>query len=268
MNEPISTEFKTEGQAFPVENEEKENSADSSPGEQTNAEQTQPQEGEQNSGEQKDDGDGQKKDAGFADDPRWQQREDDWKERFNDQEKRHVEEINRLREEFTGQFKESNKESTESAEIPEWFNGDEHQWAAFTKHNQGLIDQAVQKALKTIHEGQTQEQKAIDTATSYFKQEVDKLETDKAVNPKGIKIDRNKLLKLAMDEDLVDSQGRWNWKVAVKMYLAGVTTAPKTQTSDEKKRIANASISDNRAETKQEPVTTSADFEKPGRRPW
>lgn len=48
MAENTQTQFKTEGQpAFPVENEEKENSAASSTGEQTDGDQTQSSEGEQ-----------------------------------------------------------------------------------------------------------------------------------------------------------------------------------------------------------------------------
>ncbi len=266
MSENIQTQFHQEGQKLFDENTEKDNSADSSSVEETNTNQTQSQEGDQNSGaNKKDDGD-----AGLADHPRWQERENDWKTRFNDQETRHTSEISALREEITKQLSGSdNKNSAgkQDAEIPEWFGGDESAWAKYSEHTQNLVNTAVEQALKQVGAKSEQEQKAIDVATTYFNEQVTLLETDKSMNPQGEKVDRNKLLKFVLDNDLVDSKGRWNYKAGYQMMRSIKTNAQVDKTKD-KKNLANATTSDNKPETKQPNVMTSSDFKQPGARPW
>ena len=96
MAENNSTQFKTEGQpAFPVANEENGNSAASSAGEKTNADQT--GSADQNNQQQQNQNGGEQN-KGFADDPRWKEREADWDKRFNEQETRHVGEVQKFRE--------------------------------------------------------------------------------------------------------------------------------------------------------------------------
>lgn len=279
MTEEIATQFKTEGQpAFPVTDTENANSAASSTGEQTNTEQTQSQGGEQTQAQSKDGGAGQQEDGGLLDHPRWKEREADWTKRFNDQEARHVEELQKLREEITAkiggntQGKEAQAAATITpGQVPSWFGGDEQQWAEFQQWNNGLLSQAKaearSEALDEIKSKSEAEQKAIDEATTYMNTEITAIESDKELNPKGEKIDRNKLFKIAHDFKLVDTEGRWNWRAA---YLISKNqfTSSKNASTEERKAIANATISDNRGETKPAPYATSADFSKPGARPW
>lgn len=273
MTEDTTTQFRTEGQpAFPIENKENANSAASSAGEQTNVDQTQSQGGDQTQAQKKDGG---VDDTNFADHPRWKEREDNWTKRFNDQEERHVGEITKLREEFEGKLtaitgpKGTATAAATPESIPAWFGGDESQWAQFLGWNQGLISKAKEEAradtLKEISSKTEAEQKAIDDATSYFNSEAAAIESDKALNPKGEKVDRNKLLKTAMDFDLVDSKGRWNYKAAWQFMRNQVTSPSSTQ---DRKNLASATTSENRAETKPSEFMTSADFQKPGNRPW
>ena len=70
-----------------------------------------------------------------------------------------------------------------------------------------------------------------------------------------------------MDNDLVDSKGRWNYKAGFLM-MKGSSTTSKNNTIDEKKKIAGATVTGDKTETKPPQYTTSDDFKKPGARPW
>lgn len=280
LPENNSTEFKTEG-INPFENAYtgNDNPAESSP-DQTTTEQTQSQEGEQNSGEKKDDGG---KDQ-LADHPRWKERENDWTKRFNDQETRHQNDLKTLREEFETKLSGVNGNKAQQpaspadqtgapTQVPSWFGGDQEQWQEFLAWNQGLMTQAeergAQKALQNLDEKSKAEQKAVQEATDYFHSEVARLEADQEVNPQGLKIDKNKLVKIAQDFYLVQPDGRWNWAAAFEFYKnSGAKADTTAQTVEEKKKIAGATTSENRGETKKTNITTSEDFKKPENRPW
>ena len=245
-------------QTQPNEGNENDNSSESST-EETNADQTGSPDQNKNQADKKDGSD-----KGFADDPRWQERENDWKKRFNEQESRHTQSISELRVEI-----QRLSPKTSDTPIPDWFNGDEKQWAAFNDHNKGLVNQAKTEAMKEFEAKSAEDQKAIDDATTYFLESVASIESDKTINPQGEKLDdssRNKLLKIAMDNDLVDSKLRWNYRAAYLM-MKGSPANLKHDTSDRKK-LAGATTSEKDAETRQTEYATSEDFKKPGARPW
>lgn len=266
----MRAQIKTEGQpAFP-ETPENDNSA-ASPTEKTNGDQPQSQSGEQSSA----DADNGKKDGaedrGFADDPRWKQREGDWKQRFNDQETRHVQELAKLREEFEGKLKavmppkDTDSEKTPT-EIPAWFGGDAEAWAEFVKYNDTLLSKASENAYNRLKTEKETEQKTIEDATKKMNDAITAIESDKDLNPSGEKIDRNKLFKVAQDFDLVTSDGNWNWKAAYLMLKNQFK--PKTPDTKDRKDLASATTSDNSPEPQIPNVSTSEDFKKPGARPW
>lgn len=255
-------QFNTEGQpAFPVADTEKENSTDS-PTETTTDDTTQPDGGAENPDENN--GDGEKK-KGFADDPRWKEREEDWKRRYNEQETRHTEELGKLREEILGKISPAQKPT--KPEVPAWFGGDENDWKEYQDYQRSTIEEVQKNTLEQVRKTQQDEQKRIDEATTYFNEQIALLESDKTINPKGEKIDRNKLLKFTLDNELVDTKGRWNYKAAL-LLMRSVGTQVKTTNTNERKKIAGATTENNRAEEKSSNVTTSEDFQKPGARPW
>jgi hypothetical protein len=262
MSEETMTQFKTEGQPL-FEKENNENDSSDSSSEKTNIDQS-------GSSDQNKDSDANKdgdKSTNFADHPRWKQREDDWTKRFNEQEKRHIDELAKFRQEIDSKFSASQKGKTEeNVEIPKWFGGDEEQWQEYQKWNKTLVSQAKEEALNEINSKSESEKKAIDEATTYFQDQVVLLETDKSINPQGEKVDRNKLLKFVEENDLVDSKGRWNYRAAYQMMKG--STSSKQSNLDEKKKIASATTSDTKSETKNAGFSTSADFSKPGSRPW
>lgn len=268
MNEEIKTQSNSEEKpVFPLDaDKEKDNSSDSSKGEKTDTNSTASSEQDKNKTDKEKGGE-----ENFADHPRWKEREDDWTKRFNDQEKRHVDELAKLREDVDTKIAGVKTEKTESIAVPGWFGGDEDAWKEYLgfleKQNEGILTKAEERALSRITAKQTEEQKAIDAATTYFNESVTAIESDKTINPDGTKVDRNKLLKFTLDNDLVDSKGRWNYRAAFQLMKAGVSSA-KNDSTDEKKKIAAATTSENRPEEKKSGITTSADFAKPGARPW
>ena len=266
MNEEIKTQSTSdEKPVFPLDaDKEKENFANSSK-EKTDTNSTDSSNQDKKKTEDKKGGE-----DNFADHPRWKERETDWTKRFNEQETRHVDEIAKLRQEIDEKYGKKNTGS-ESVQVPAWFGGDEDAWKEYLgfleKQNEGILTKAEERALNRITAKQTEEQKAIDVATTYFNESVATIESDKTINPDGTKVDRNKLLKFTLDNDLVDSKGRWNYRAAFQLMKAGVTST-KNNSTDEKKKIAAATTSENRAEEKKAGFTTSADFAKPGARPW
>ena len=264
MGDNNQTQFKTEGQpAFPVENKENDNSSDSSTGKETNIDQTGSSD-QDNKGTENKNGD-----ENLADHPRWKEREDDWKGRFNDQEKRHGEELTKLREEVEGRFKQfsGSNQNAGQVQVPAWFGGDEQAWKEYTAWHQTELGKAREEAVKEFKSKSESEQKSIEEATKYFNDEVNTIEADKALNPDGLKVDRNKLLKVALDNELVDTKGRWNYKAAFKMMSAKEVFQAKAALN-EKREVANATNSENRAESKPQAYATSDTFKKPGERPW
>jgi len=266
MTDETMTQFKAEGDPiFPLaENNEKENSTESST-EKTPAESTPSPEEDKEKAEDKTKAEDK---DNLADHPRWQEREKDWNKRFNDQEQRHVSEIEKLRTDLETKIGERTKKSTDTPiEVPPWFGGDESAWKQFLEWNESQVGRVKSDALNEIKSKSDADQKAIDDATIYFNETVVAIESDKTINPDGVKVDRNKLLKFVLDNDLVDSKGRWNYKAGFQMMRNSATTTKK-DTIDEKKKIAGATTSENRGETKQPSYSTSADFKKPGSRPW
>lgn len=259
MSEETKTEFRTEGEkAFPTD-KENDNSSSSS-------------EGEENNGDQKDSstddskGDGNKgaegdKDAGFLDHPRWKEREEDWKKRFNDQEERHQADLKAIREEFGT----ARKDNAKQTEIPSWFGGTQEQWDAYRADRDQEIKQAEDRAIERVKGEKTAEEKAIKEATDYMQSEITAIESDKELNPDGSKIDPNKLLKFVLDNDLVDSKGKWNYRAGFRMMKANGGTT--TQNNGDRKKIAGATTSESKAESKPQAFKTGADF-KGNKRPW
>jgi len=266
-------ETPTEGdQAFPSVDED--NTSTDSPSENNDTDETRSVDGDDEENSQQDtDGDDDNADSGedgdeddskktpFHDHPRWKLRETEWDTRFNDQESRHQEDMKQLREDIT----KAPKAPAESAPIPTWFGGDQAQWDAYQADRAGEIKAAEDRVLESVNGKRTAEQKAVQEATDYMKSEVVSIETNKNLNPSGKKVDSNKLLKIVMDNELIDSKGRWNYKAGMIIMNAQSGIKP-AQSSDDKKKIAGATTSDSKGEDKPKAFKTTKDFKM--NKPW
>jgi len=251
-----STQFQRDGDIAEItEDTENEDSEESST-EENDTDDTQTDQGEGKNTDQDPD-----KDKPFHEHPRWKQRETEWETRFNQQEARHQEDLKAIREEF-GAARKAN----ETQEMPIWFGGTQEQWDAYRKDRDVEIKAAEDRAYERINNAKTSEEKAIEEATAYMQSEMATIESDKTLNPNGIKVDPNKLLKVVMDNELVDSKGRWNYRAGFKI-LQAQTPAPKAPVvTKERKAIAGATGTESKPETKPAPYKTSADFKKS--KPW
>ena len=270
MTDNTLTQFAPEGQPAFTDDTENDTPPDSSP-DQTDTDQTQEPTEDNKTAEDKTGGE-----HGFADHPAWKERESDWKKRYNDQESRHTNEVQQLREGMEKSVADAVSSALKGAgisdrvgtDIPEWFGSEDPKvWKAYESHTQQLVQSAVEQALKQVNSKTAEEQKAIDDATKWFQQEVETIETDKALNPEGRKVDRNKLLKVALDNELVDTKGRWNYRAAFRMMKPEDIFHAKQALKD-RKQIAGASTDNARADQKTPNFTTSQDFDNPSNRPW
>jgi hypothetical protein len=253
MTEQQNAEFQQEG-SNPFESESENENSEASQAEENKAEDPQSPEGEEGKNTQDDD-----KDIPFHQHPRWKQREKEWDERYNSQEARHQEDIKKLREEFA----DSRKENANQTQIPSWFGGDQAQWEAYRKDRDAEIKEAEERAFQRLEGQHKSEDKAVKEATDYMNAEIKVIQEDKELNPKGAKIDPNKLLKVVMDNDLIDSKGRWNYRAGWRILQAQPATNFGNQN---RKDIAGATTSESKGEDKPASFKTSTDFKK--NRPW
>lgn len=205
-------------------------------------------------------GDDTDKDTPFHEHPRWKQRETEWDKRFNDQESRHQEDLKAIREEFGN----ARKDNAEQVKIPSWFGGTQKQWDAYRVDRDADIKTAEDRAYERLNSEKSGQEKAVAEATTYMQNEVSAIENDKTLNPTGAKIDPNKLLKIVIDNDLVDSKGKWNYRAGFRMMQASGNTS--ISKPGERKTVAGATNSESKAESKPAPYKTTSDFKK--NRPW
>jgi hypothetical protein len=251
MTEENTATFRNEGEPAFETDTENENS-ESSPDEKNESEAS-------GASDQKDKKGDDTKEKPLNEHPRWAEREKEWNDKFSAQEERHKADVEALRSEFGG----ARKSNAEQTKIPSWFGGTQEQWDAYRSDRDAEIKAAEENAIKRIESAKTEEGKSVAEATAFMQSELTAIESDKTLNPSGAKVDPNKLLKFVLDNDLVDSQGRWNYRAGFRMMTAQAAPAPKT---GNKKDIAAATTSESKSETKPPAFKTSADFKKS--KPW
>lgn len=202
--------------------------------------------------------------------PRWTKREDEWTKRFNEQEQRHQDDLKAIREEF----KTQRQDNAQQTKIPAWFGGTQEQWDAYRADRDAELKAAADGAierLKSEHKTTTEtETKAVEEATKFLNEEVAAIETDKTLNPTGAKIDRAALLKIVVDNELVDTKGRWNYRAGIRILNAGQKPAEvkKDPKDNDRKVIAAATTErEGKGDDKKPTYATSEDF-KGSKRPW
>lgn len=244
-------QFRTEGEkAFP--DTEKDNSAGSSPDE--NEEEGKPQSpaGDENKQDEPD------KDVPFHKHPRWIQRDKEWNDR-----------LEKLKSDYESKLESLKKDLAPKDDkyppVPEWFGGDEAQWRAFNDYHRSQVEAAV-APFKEREQMSAAERQAEQEATEWFRAELAAIESDSELNPSKEKIDPNRLLKTAMDFDLVDSNGRWNYRAA--WHFLRNSHPAKTQDAKARKQAGAAIVSEPKGEKSPRSYKTSEDFKKAENRPW
>lgn len=165
-------------------------------------------------------------------DPRWQEWQDERKTL-----KATVEELLPLKD-LASRFQ------AEPTKIPSWFTRlygeDQAAWQEYQTWDKSRGDEIKSSAIKEYEAKQKQQADAIADANEHFKTSVAEL------TAAGETVDSNKLLKFVMDNDLVDSTGKWNYKAGFKFMrdLEKAATAAQTNPiTDAKKATSDQSIS-------------------------
>jgi len=168
--------------------------------------------------------------------------------------------------EIQKKFSTAREANAQQEEIPEWFGGDQRQWDQYRAHEDQRLKQAEERAYERIKKERDQEEARVKEANTFFQSELQAIESDKTLNPNGLKIDPNRLLKTAEDFDLIDSKGRWNYRAAWRILENQMASEKGGSTPQNRKQFAGATTSESRPETSPRPFKTSADFKK--NRPW
>jgi len=269
MNEDTAAAFQREGEITIAEDTAEETAADSQSGDENQDGKTQSADGEKNN--QTDD---DKKP--FHEHPRWKQREDEWNNRFNQQEQRHAEELKNAIESIRSEFGGARKDNAQQTKIPAWFGGTQEQWDAYRADRDAELEAAEKRAVDRLKNESKQasesETKAVQEATDWMNSEVSAIEADTTLNPSGESIDKAALLKIVVDNELVDTKGRWNYRAGFRLMqkeASGQNQQQQSQTkkTDEKKKIAAATTTEGGGDQKKANYATSEDF-KGSKRPW
>jgi hypothetical protein len=138
--------------------------------------------------------------------------------------------------------------------VPDWFGGDELAWQKYQAHEDARIKEAEDRAIQRIKSEQESEAKRITEANQWLDTNVSELEAA------GTKVDRNKLMKTALDYQLIDTQGRWNYKAAAAILSA---KEPKVDTTD-KKKLAASTTETVKTEEKPRDYLTPAELRNKG----
>lgn len=124
--------------------------------------------------------------------------------------------------------------------IPEWWAGDRESWNQFSGYIGSRERAAKEAALQELTSKQQAERKAYEEAVAWIDQNVRELE-----ETHGKPVDRNKLLKYAADNEVVDLKNRYNLKVAYKLMQAEEAQPVQPDLNIRKRAISIDSTGDN-----------------------
>ena|SRR3990167_629402 len=192
------------------------------------------------------------KEVPWHEDPRWRK----WKE-----EKETLEAKAREFDELKTKIEPIlTKEAEKKSSIPRWFGGDETQWAEYQADQTKLVDSVRKQTLEEVNRMTAAQQEAINKANEHFETSVDELKAE------GIKVEKNRLMKYVFENNLVQPDGRWNYKLGAKyLDLQDKAKEEKPDLSD-RKRLSAASMGGTDSDVKKKDYATQEDFAH--NRPW
>lgn len=172
--------------------------------------------------------------------------------------KAQVEELSKFKAEFES-WKQTPKEESS---IPEWFKsiyGDNPEaYRLHQQHEKDIIQQAKVEALQEIEATKSNAQAEEQAANQWLEDSITELQNQ------GLKFERNKLLKIALEYSPTDEQGNLSMKKAYSIYEK-LEAAEGNDKSEARKKLASAVAPDtsNGSEGKKN-YLTSADIRKMG----
>jgi len=190
----------------------------------------------------------------FHEHPRWKERETSWEKKMKSQRDEFSKELNDLKASF------QKPEATE-VPMPDWWGGDEAQWEQYQNDQSKIVKQAEENAIERMKSERDKQESAITEAREHMESELNTLESEYG------SFDKNKLLKIVEDKQLLDVDGNWNYRLAHEFLQLEekVTKNEKKVDKTDRKKMADPSKANGKTDS---PNTfkTADDFKN--RRPW
>ena len=184
--------------------------------------------------------------------------------RLTEVEKKHQADLAAVRAEIAA----GRKPNVDAEKPPKWFGGNQEQWKDFQTFIEERTSKSGEGVITKLQENAQQSEQAKKEATDYLFSEIEAIKADKTLNPKGLKVVPEELLKVVLENELIDTKGRWNYKAGWRILRQTLeAAAPKANVDKDRKNLAGASVANDKgADPGAKPFKTSEDFKK--KRPW
>jgi hypothetical protein len=160
--------------------------------------------------------------------------------------------------------------SLDKVVVPAWFGGGNQNIETkklykdfLTEQDERVIKATEERVFNRIKSEEESKAKALADANKWFEDSVGSIETKFKT-----KVDRNKLLKFVMDNELIDSKGRWNYEKGYEFMSAMSGKKDSKNDTTERKQFAGMGNGNGGGDQTAKDVSTSEDFSKPANRPW
>lgn len=181
------------------------------------------------------------KNVPFHKHPRWKELQKELKAK-----EKEIEEL----KSFKGEVNEKFSKMETKEKVPKWFSElygeNQEAWEAYSEHNATERKKMKQEILDEINQEKSKENERVSKWNNWVSDEIQKLKDE------GLKFDKNKLMKIAVDYKPTDEEGNIDFK---KAYEILQFTEKKTDNAS-KKKIADDTIN-NKPESKKEDFQTA-----------
>lgn len=169
----------------------------------------------------------------------------------------------KLREEYESQIRAIREEAQKGQKSPDFakdiYGDNEEGLKKVLAFEEQILQKAEQRALDRLLSQQREEQAKVHAAEEWLTGELDVLRKE------GKQFDQNKLLKIVVDEKLVDTDGNWNLRAAFKLYEA--ESRPNAAKSVARKQLADSTTVASKGDVSKKPRISWEQMRKAGTHP-
>lgn len=176
---------------------------------------------------------------------RWKQREAKLREEYET-------EMERIKAELTSK-------SEPSAFARDLYGDDDERKKNLEDFKKQLVAEAKAEALMAVKQEKLQYENAVKRSEAWIDSQLE------ALTAEGKSYDKNKLLKIVSDNQLLDAEGNWNIRAAHKIYEA--ENRPDTEKSHARKQLADTTTARSKGDTSKKSKLSWEQMRKAGTHP-
>ena len=176
---------------------------------------------------------------------RWKQREAKLREEYET-------EMERLKSELTSK-------SESSAFAKDLYGDNEDGKKNLDEWKRQIVSEAKAEALMAVKQEKLQYDNAVKRSEAWIDSQLE------ALTAEGKSYDKNKLLKIVSENQLLDAEGNWNIRAAHKIYEA--ETRPDTAKSEARKQLADTTTARSKGDTSKKSKLSWEQMRKAGTHP-